>query len=293
MRNRLLLTLFLSLLPILFVAACSDDDDPSGPGDGTNPPVDVTLVATDRAGGDVYTVNAATGAETLLIDTWVESAPRAPEGLGRISSMVYVSATSKWWLGSGGEGNCSGCVLTLDPESGEASVLSSPAGDHHGGGVSGLAIHPDNGRIFTFCSDCGESFFEIDPATGEWTRLDDAVGTGNRGNGTTFSNDGRLFVVTDEHLFEVDYNDSSVDDLGELTYTGFPTFDGNRQPIVSMTTRPSDGAVFGILLDGGGQGEPGTSYLVRVNLATAEVTNVGENTAMLAGLAFVPTSLVD
>jgi WD40 repeat protein len=277
---------------VFLIASCSDDDGPSGPGDN-NPPVDVTLVAADRANGDIYEVDPTTGEETLLIDTWTDVVMRVPESLGRVSSIVYVPATSSWWLGGGGTATCAGCILILDPATGEAVTLSSPEGAHHGGGVSGMAIHPDNGRIFTFCSDCGNDFFEIDPATGAWTQLPDAVGTGGNGNGTTFSSDGVLHVASDGHLFRVDHTDSSVDDLGEFTYTGFPAFSGTRQPIVAMTTRPSDGAVFGILLDGGGQGNPGASYLIRVNLGTAEVTNVGKSDTMLGGLAFVPTAILD
>lgn len=283
------------LVPTLFVVGCSDDDDPSGPngGDNGDPPVAVTLCAADRGNGDVYTVDESTGEETLLVDTSVELVAGVPEDIGRVSSMVYVDATGEWWLGAGGTAGCAGCILTLDAASGEASVLSSPSGDHHGGGVSGLAIHPEDGRIFSFCSDCGDAFFEIDPATGEWTRLVDAVGTGGNGNGTTFSKDARLYVVSDGNLYEVDPDNSSVNDVGALSFTGFPAFAGSNQPIVSMTTRPSDGAVFGILMDGGGRGNPGTSYLVRINLDTAEVTNVGENSRILVGLAFVPDSLID
>ena len=60
-----------------------------------------------------------------------------------------------------------------------------------------------------------------------------------------------------------------------------------------MATRPSDGAVFGILMDGGRSGTLQNTFLVRVNIETAEITYVGSHATMLDGLAFVPSSLFD
>ena len=59
-----------------------------------------------------------------------------------------------------------------------------------------------------------------------------------------------------------------------------------------MTTRQSDGVVFGILKDGGRSGNLQPTFLVTVDLATAEITNVGAHTGLMDGLAFIMTSLI-
>ena len=79
-----------------------------------------------------------------------------------------------------------------------------------------------------------------------------------------------------------------------MTYTGFPApFTETSQTIGSMTTRPSDGAVFGILKDGGRSGTLQPTFLVRINTETAEITYVGSHSLPLDGLAFVPSSFFD
>jgi hypothetical protein len=280
-----------ALVCLALTFGCSEDSStPTGGGGGNGTPTPETLCAADRTNGDVYTVDPATGQATLLIDTFIDVS-KAPENIGRVSSMAYIPQTGAWWLGTGGTATCDGCILTLNPSTGEATVLSQDGGQNHGIGVSGLAVNADS-EIYTFCSDCRDEFFQIDPVTGAYTQLDDATGSGNRGNGTTFSSGGQLFVISDEVLYRVDPSDSAVTQIAEVTFSGFPAFQGNSQPIVSMTTRSSDGAVFAIVMDGGGQGNPTSSFLGRVNLTTGEVTHVGQNNVTLVGLAFIPTALI-
>ena len=50
--------------------------------------------------------------------------------------------------------------------------------------------------------------------------------------------------------------------------------------------------VFGILKDGGISGTLQPTFLVTVNLTTAEITNVGQQGDLMDGLAFVPTSVL-
>lgn len=80
--------------------------------------------------------------------------------------------------------------------------------------------------------------------------------------------------------------------VGTMTYTGFPAFTETSQTIGSMTTRQSDGVVFGILKDGGHAGTLQPTFPVRINLDTAEITNVGVQTHLMDGLAFIMTSLI-
>lgn len=102
-----------------------------------------------------------------------------------------------------------------------------------------------------------------------------------------------LYVAGGDKLTRIDVAALDDDLVGTFSFSGFPTFASSSQTIGSMATRASDGVVFGILKDGGGQGSTSATFLVRINLETAVVTNVGANTNLLDGLAYVPTELVD
>ena len=125
---------------MMLFAGCSDDNT-ANPAPEQKQPEPVTLLAANR-NGNVYTVNETTGASTLFLDTWTDDSQGGTMDVGVVSSMVYVATTQKWWMGTGGQASCKGCISTLDPETGEASVLSTDGGQDHGIGVSGLAIHP-------------------------------------------------------------------------------------------------------------------------------------------------------
>jgi len=279
-RRSLLFTIF----ALIVFAACSDDDEsPHVPAT----PVPETLVAADE-NGDVYTVDAATGADVLLIDTSMDNSGTIVD-LGKVSSMVYAPAMSRWLLGTGGTSDCGGCIQLLNTATGVATTLGAGVGE----GISGLAINPADGRIYTFSSDATSGpMWEVDPADGSFTELFDNVETGgSAGNGVTFSG-GVLYHIGDDELYSVDPATGNSTKIATLSFVGFPAFQGSRQPIGSLATRASDGAVFGILKDGGGQNSTTATYLVRVNVATGETTNVGANTNLLDGLAFVPTAAV-
>jgi len=274
-------SLALLLLPLL--VACGSDstapeEDESGP---------VTLVAADRD-GNVYTINESTGAETFLIGTSTSDGAGGMVDVGVVSSMLWVESTGKWWLGTGGNAECDGCIQTLDPATGVATTLSQPGPT----GISGLAIHPTTGAIYTWESDSTDELYELNPVTGLASLLYGSLGLDSGGTGTTFSNDGTLYVAAFRDLATINLATGDTDVVGTMTYTGFPTFVNASQTIGAMTTRPSDGVVFGLLKDGGRSGTLQPTYLVTINLTTAEVTNVGQQGELMDGLAFIPTSVL-
>ena len=245
-----------------------------------------TLVAADRV-GNFYTIDETTGAETLFLDTSTDDGLGGTTDVGVVSSMHWIPTTSVWWLGTGGNGTCTGCIQTLDLTTGVATTLIDVAN-----GVSGLAVHPTTEKIYTFESDGTNIVFEVDATTGVLTPLFTGLGLLNGGGGTTFSQAEALFVAARNELWSVDLQTGAPTLIGAMTYTGFPAFTQASQTIGSMATRPSDGVVFGLLKDGGNSGALQPTFLVQVNLATAEITNVGVQTHLMDGLAFIQSSLI-
>jgi len=253
----------------------------------TRIPGPMTLVGADED-GNVYLVNEDTGEATFHLDTSTDDGAGGSVDVGVVSSMSYIPQTDKWWLGTGGNGQCQACIQTLDPSTGVATTLHErPIRD----GVSGLAVHPTSERIFSFGSDSSQELFEIDPVTGVFTEIVDTLAVGWAGKGTTFSSAGVLFVVGEGELYTVDPDTGAHSLIGQLTLTGFPTLTDTKPDIVSMTTRASDGAVLALLRDGRRRDNLGT-YLLLLNLETAEATLLGETLTNLEGLAFVPTSMI-
>jgi hypothetical protein len=245
-----------------------------------------TLLAADRV-GNVYTIDEATGAETLLLATTTDDGLGNQVDVGVVSSMHWIPPTELWWLGTGGRAQCDGCIQTLDLSTGIATTLLQ-----QNNGVSGLAVHPTTDQIYTWQSDGTNQLFGIDATTAVFETLFTNLGLQNGGSGTTFSLDGVLYVATGDDLHSIDLATGITTLIGAMTYTGFPTFTETSQTIGSMATRPDDGVVFGILKDGGRSGTLQPTYLVTVNLETAEITNVGPHTETMDGLAFIMTALI-
>jgi hypothetical protein len=281
MRCPSLLACSVALLSVSFLTACGKSS--TGP-DGES---EFALVATDRD-GDIYRIDETTGAATLIITTTTQNAAGAMVDVGVVSSMLWVEATTKWWLGTGGNAECDGCIQTLNPATGVATTLIRPGNN----GISGLAIHPTTGAIYSWESDSSDELYSFNPVTGVPDTLFTGLPVPSGGTGTTFSTAGALYVAGRDELWTINLTTGVATLVNDMTYTGFPAFTQGSQPIVSMTTRASDGTVFGLLRDGGTSGTPQPTFLVRVNLATAEITNVGRHTEIMDGLAYVPMSVL-
>lgn len=158
--------------------------------------------------------------------------------------------------------------------------------------IPGLAVRLD-GSVYTFRADAGGALIGLDPLTADSMLVFDGLNEGSQGKGTTFGNDGLLYVSGRSELSVIDVDAQTIDTIGAFTYTGFPTLVDATPTIGSMATRVSDGTVFGILKDGGGGNGQNATYLVTINLATAELTNVGVTGELLDGLAYIPRALVE
>lgn len=251
----------------------------------TPAPSSQILIAADRE-GEIYAVDPATGADTLLLDTFI-SVTRGGGDVGVISAMIYDPVRDELLAGTGGEAVCEGCISIVETATGETDTLWDLSVDLHA--VPDLAIRPADGVFLVHEAD-GSGLYGIDPMTGVVAEINPAT-PDQSGNGLTFAVDGTLYLASNEDLYTVDPVTGDATLVASCTYTGFPAFVGASQTIGSLTTRAEDGTVFGILKDGGGVGGGGPTFLVTVNLATAEITHVGQNTQKLDGLAFVPSSL--
>lgn len=266
------------------VAAIGCEFDSLGP----LPLEPMTLVAADR-NGFVYTVDETTGVETVrrqaMTNTPLSSSP-IPVGV--VTSLSWIPFPGALWLGTAFGGICSRCLYAFRPDATTETLVRPLVKEVDG--VSDFAVHPVTRRIYTFDRTAGGYLFRVDPEWAEYTEVLRNLDEGSYGKGTTFSNDGLLYVAGDERLTRIRLNLREVTHVGDFSYIGFPAFVTPELSINSMTTRPSDGAVFGILQDGGSLfHDVAVTYLVTIDLQTAEVTNVGANTELLSGLSWVPT----
>lgn len=251
------------------------------------PPVGQMLIAADLE-GEIYSVNPDTGEDDLLLDTFYNVSLRGglPD-VGVISAMIYLPERDELWAGTGGNSYSRATILVVNTATGEVVIHF----DNFGvvSGIADLALRPSDGAMFAPGAD-GSGFFSVDRVTGEFTEINPDTPSSS-GNGMTFGADGTLYLASDEELYVVDPADGGATLVAGFTYTGFPAFVGGGPTLGALTTRASDGTIFGILKDGGGGGGAGPTYLVTLNTTTAEVTNVGVNTEKLDGLAFVPGAL--
>lgn len=275
-------------LALAGAAALGCDFDSLGP----LPLEPMTLVAADR-NGFVYTVDETTGVETVLRQAMtIHPFSGSPTPVGSVTSLTWIPAPGALWLGTAFGGICSRCLYAFRPAAATEALVRPLVKEVDG--VSDFAVHPITRRIYTFHRNRSGYLFRVDPEWGEYTEVMRNLDEGSHGKGTTFSNDGLLYVAGDERLTRIRLNRLEATHVGTFSYTGFPSFATPEISINSLTTRPSDGVVFGILQDGGGPYHAVTAtYLVTIDLETAAVTNVGANTTLVSALTWVPTWFVN
>lgn len=252
----------------------------------------MTLVTADR-NGFVYTVDPSTGAETLMRRAaMINPLSGSPTPVGVVTSLVWIPTPGALWLGTDFGGICSRCLYAFRPDATTEALVRPLVKEVDG--VSDFAVHPITRRIYTFDRTGSGYLFRVDPEWATYTEVMQNLDEGSFGKGTTFSSDGLLYVAGDERLTRIRLNRREVTHVGDFSYTGFPAFATTEVSISSMTTRPSDGLVFGILQDGGGLFQDvSATYLVTIDLETAEVTNLAANANLLSGLTWVPTWFLD
>jgi hypothetical protein len=265
--------------------SAGDDDDSAGDDDDSAAPSGPSvLIAADRD-GDLYSLEPQTGAETFLLDTWTLDSVGAQVPVGVVSSIIEWTADGLLWLGTGGNAECDGCVMNIDPTSGEATMLADNSGSSYA--MPGMARSPAD-EVFTMEGD-GSGFYDVDPLTGVSSEISgdiDATWSNYQGNSLTFGSDGTMYASSNGMFYTMDPVAGIGTQVAEQSYIGFPgNPDLSRYYLVSMATL-GDGTIYGLLKETGGAAAT-NSWLVTVDPTTAELTAIAELTARFDGLAAV------
>ncbi len=263
------------------VVACGDDSRVFGTDPIDNGPI--TLIAFDRE-GDLHIVAVSTGAMTQILNTFYDDG-MANVDLGRVSGAIYNPVVNKIWMGLGGRTSpCESCILALDISTGEGVFVADGSLDGLDG-FPGVAISSAN-RIFVHEGD-SSGLYEVNNTTGEVLEVNSNTGDSS-GNGMTFSNDGVFYLASNEKIYTIDQTTFDSTLVAGVSKSGFPTDEHGE--IIALTTRPSDGVIFGIWHDGAGGGGGGPAYLITLAPTTGVMTYIGTMPDKPDGLAFVPTS---
>ena len=258
---------------LVLLAGCNSDDIHSLPEARIVP-----LFAGDR-NGDILLVDQRNGAATPVLNTSYTGAD-----VGVLSAMVYRPQSHTIYLGIGGSSpSCPGCILTLNPSTGVASLELSLCA------IQGLAVAPGTGNMRMFACD---TFFSFDPLTATATSIVPNPTTG-LGFGLSYALNGTLYVAVGgggvSTLWTLDPVSGASTLVGSLTFVGNSVIDPfvpANGKIVSMTTHPTTGVLFALLNDGSGGAGP--TYLITINPATLVAKLIGQTQGGLDGLAFLP-----
>ena len=253
----------------------------------------VVLIAADN-NGDIWQVNQSNGTVTELLDVFIN----VTSNIGAISSMMYDAGTGKIFAGTGGEASCNGCIYTIDPSTGEATLFLDPAVY----AIPAMAIRSDGIIFANYEDDLGNnSLYSIDPQVAAGNLIG-TLDVWDMGHGLTFDNSNILNLGDRYGLGTVNQANAMVTYGSEYTFnnvTAFqevnPDFRTNNifHNILSMDTRPADSGVFAILNDEDAPPEIGSyRYLVLCNLTTSELNFISEYNSNLNGLAFAPVNAI-
>jgi hypothetical protein len=254
----------------------------------------MTLVGGSRL-GQVYVVDEADGATTFVGTVLVEHPHPFIEGavpIGPITSMEWVPTADMWWVASSRRAPCQNCIYRFVPQDDSARVVRRLIEETDT--ITDFAVDPKNGRVYTFKAGDSGYLFRVNVVGGWFDEVSRSLEEGVSGKGTTFWSDDKLYVsggLYEQRLTRIDLSRAASEDVGPLTYVGFPPFASYSVTVPSMVTRPSDGVVFALVQDGGGwAGAVHTTYLATVDPTNGVVQHVG--TADLNALAYVPTRLI-
>lgn len=253
--------------------------------------VEYELIGAD-GNGDLWVIDAATGG---LLTLWLDT-DDGGSNLGVISAAVPVfsesdvnpaagTAIGTLYVGTGGPTgapNCNGCIYTIDTATGAATLRTNatPVSNTYRN-VSSMTLQSDGTILLTASDD----LYSLDPATDDMT----LIGTPPCcGFGMTFDLSGTLYEGGGSNLYELDPTNGSSTLVAAFSYSGFSP---SSPKMVAMTTHPETGQVLGVLNDGSGGGGP--RYLVDVNVATAEMTLIGQTDDRLDGLTYIPFDVTD
>jgi hypothetical protein len=244
-------------------------------GFGTPPEI---LIAAGES-GDIIRIDDTTGAESLLLDTFVAG----PLSAGTIASLLWNPAVNQLWAGAGGQGNCDGCLQRVDTTTGELFLVDA---GNSGSALCGMAIRDASGPIHAPECD-SRGMRTLSPTTGVQTSVTtgpSGVG-GISGNGITFALDGTLYHVGESQLYVLNPADGTQISSTDLSFVGFPA--APEGVMSDLTVRASDGVLYASI---DGHLNSGQGYIATINPVTSVVTYLATTSVPFEALAFVPSS---
>jgi hypothetical protein len=284
---------------LLALAGCDDNATPPGA-------TSVLLAADDN--GDLYTIDPASGASTLVKDVWTLDTTDTQVNVGRVGGMAFDPTTQRLIVGVDGQAaSCPGCIYAVNLATGQAVLIN----DQDLAQVDGLARRPGDGAVIALEAWDGVLIHDIDPLTGAVSTLPSAnYDLCCEGLGFTFASDGTPYAAGGNpgsgiELNTLDSTDLSVSTVvATATDQGFPTALSSNEIINSMAMAP-DGMLYGILEDAGatylvvidpGAGSPTVTYratlpvhldgLTTLSMAALNVSAPASQTGAIGGHPF-------
>ena len=248
----------------------------------------MTLLGGDLQSG-IWRVDEVSGATTFLDSVFVQH-PRAfgpyPVPIGAIASLTWVPIADMWWVGSARTAVCQNCIYRYDAVADTARLVRRLIEEVDT--LADFAVHPGSGRLYTFKRGFSGYLFRVE-VVDAWFQEVMQLDEGEGGKGSTFWTDGHLYVSGgrfQQVLTRVEIERAASEQVGPVTYVGFPPFASYAPRILSMATRATDGTVFGLVLDGD------VTYLATIDPTNAVVSHLGETGPQLSALAYIPTRLL-
>ncbi len=247
----------------------------------------MTLVGADRE-GRIHSVDETNAALTFVDTAFVQhpfSTTPFLAAMGHVTAMAWLPAADQWWVATARTALCRNCIYAFDPAADSARVVRYLIESVDT--LADFAVDPSNGRLYTFTTGGSGYLFRVDGGGDLHEVLRTAVGS--TGRGATFWTDGRLYAVGgffEQRLTSIEIERLTEDDVGPITYVGFPPFAGQAVTIRSLSSRATDGMVFALVR------HADITYRATLDPSNAVVVNLGATAIPLTALAYVPTRLI-
>jgi len=253
-------------------------------------PVRQKLIAADH-NGDIWQIDENDGSSSELLDVYVDDGFGNYSNLGPVSAMVYDVNSNRIFAGTGAVAKCKGCIYTIDPSTGEATLFMVPGVKE----IPDMAVRSD-GKILVSYKDYDYSLYVIDPSRPYDDAFIGALDDVNTGLGVSVTADDTLFLGQGSGLESGCPYDGAFNFIRELSFADISSFErvnpdfspASLKQIISQAYQSEGGNTFAVIDENQSYPYTNYKYLVKLDVETAEVRLVAGVSTSLDGLAFVP-----
>ena len=216
------------------------------------------------AASSLYTINAATGATTLV-------GAIGFNGVGALA--ISPGGTLYGIAGNSGSGAPPHQLITINTSTGAGTAVGGVTGETIN--ITDMAFRSD-GALFIMAGN--GAFYSVNTTTGAATLV--GTGTGiNSGGGLGFNSSGTLYVANGNNLSTVNTATGAQTFVTSLTFVIGDSLTG-------MKFHPTSGTLYATAF---GLDSAGTSHLVTVNTGTGAMVDLGDDGVRLEALAISGT----